>query len=200
MLEVKALSFDYLDTPLLHNIKWSLNNGRLMHLCAKNGAGKTTLLRLLAGLMLPISGDILWENQSIYADLEGFQRKICYVGHKTGLSSILTVWENCFFDAHWQRKAFEFSDLLARFELEGLAETPCFQLSAGQQRRVALLRLVMSDALIWLLDEPYAALDTSGARILTSCLEEHLAGNGLIVMSSHLNLPENLRDNEIYWL
>lgn len=200
MLEVKSLSFEYLDTPLLQQVSWSLSPGRLMHLQGGNGVGKTTLLRLLSGLLPLESGDIVWDNRSIYEDLPAFQRNLCYVGHKMGLSLELSVRENCFFDVHWQRKTCYFELLLEAFGLQDLIDTPCFQLSEGQRRRTALMRVAMSDARVWLLDEPYVALDSQSTDRLTSCFLSHLADNGMIVMTSHQDLPTLLHDCERYYL
>lgn len=193
MLSVQALSFDYLDEPLLANVSLSLNPGQLLHLQGGNGVGKTTLLRLLAGLMRPHSGSIFWEGKPIHDNLPLFQKRLCYVGHKLGLSLDLTIQENCFFDAHWQQNvSHSFQTLLQRFSLEGLADKPCFQLSAGQLKRVSLLRIIMSSARLWLLDEPFTSLDKASQEALNSCLKAHLTNNGLVVMASHQSLPSSL--------
>jgi heme exporter protein A len=200
MLQVHSLTFDYLDKPLLSDVTFSLASGTLLHLCGGNGAGKTTLLKLLAGLLQPQEGSIVWKEKPITDNLHTFQQQVCYVGHKLGLSLELTIRENCFFDLHWQRKAISFSDLLERFDLMDFADTPCFQLSQGQRRRVALLRIAMTDACLWLLDEPLVALDKESTLTLITCFQEHLAKNGCIIMTSHQNLPDSFGNYEVYSL
>jgi heme exporter protein A len=201
MLEVQALSFDYQDKPLLQDVGWTLSPGKLLHLQGGNGVGKTTFLRLVAGILRPESGDILWENRSIYGDLPAFQRNICYVGHKMGLRLELTVRENCFFDAHWQRKSnVDFQILTQAFGLDHMVDVPCFQLSEGQRRRTALMRLAMSDARLWLLDEPFVALDSQSLESLCNYLLKHLAEAGMIVMTSHQELPALFQSYESYCL
>jgi len=194
MLTIQALSFDYLDNPILNQVQFSLNAGSLLHLTGVNGAGKTTLLRLLAGILQPISGEILWQGVPIHEDLPAYQRVICYVGHKLGISPGLTVVENCFFDARWQGASRIFARQLSRFALTGLADVPCKELSEGQRRRVALMRLGMSRAKLWLLDEPWVALDEPARQALACMIQEHLAEEGMVIMTSHQRLPECLLD------
>jgi heme exporter protein A len=200
MLHVNSLAFDYLDVPLLQRVQFSLEGGMLLHLRGGNGAGKTTLLRLLAGLLHPLEGDILWNNQSIHKDLPSYQQNVCYIGHKSGLSPELTVKENCYLDLHWPGRVTSFSTLLEQFNLTGLANTPCYQLSQGQRRRVALLRAAITRARLWLLDEPLVALDSAAIISLTDCLKQHLRDGGLIVMTSHQSLPASFVNYEEYSL
>lgn len=189
MLEVIALSFDYQEKPLLEKINFSLLSGQLMHLRGANGTGKTTLLKLIAGLLQPHAGEIRYDGEAIYPNLNVYQRNLCYVGHKTGLNPQLTVKENCYFDIHWQRSPVDFEPLLADFGLQGLGDEPCYHLSAGQRRRVALLRLALTDAALWLLDEPLVALDTEAIQTLTACLENHTEKGGQVILTSHQKLP-----------
>jgi len=192
MLQVSALAFDYHDQPVFNNINFKLEAGCLLHLRGHNGAGKTTLLRLIAGLLQPRAGDIMCNDQSIYSNLANYQHSICYVGHKSGLSLQLTVKENCYFDLHWQRLKPDIHLLLQQYGLEHLADKYCSFLSAGQRRRVSLLRLAMTNAQIWLLDEPFVALDDVSQSLLTQCLLSHLQKGGMIILTSHQNLPGEL--------
>lgn len=185
MLEVANLSFDYPDRPLLQGIQFTANAGCLLHLRGSNGAGKTTLLKLLAGMLHPIEGCINYQGSSIHNDLPGFQQQLCYVGHKTGVSQLLTVRENCRFELQNSRSVLSFDVLIKTFALEGLEDTACGLLSVGQRRRVGLLRLLMSDASLWLLDEPFVALDNEAVALLLVTLERHLLGGGVVVLTSH---------------
>ncbi|KTD29414.1 cytochrome c biogenesis heme-transporting ATPase CcmA [Legionella maceachernii] len=189
MLDVQALSFDYQEKPVLNKVQFSLAPGQFLHLRGANGVGKTTLFRLLAGLLKPNEGEIFYEGESIYRNLVTYQRKLCYVGHKTGLNPLLTVKENCYFDMHWGRRNVRLDELLAQFGLPGLEDEPCYLLSAGQRRRVGLLRLMMTDASLWLLDEPLVALDTTAIQTVMTCLEKHLAQGGQVILTSHQALP-----------
>ncbi|CEK10342.1 cytochrome c biogenesis heme-transporting ATPase CcmA [Legionella hackeliae] len=189
MLEVRSLCFDYQDKPLLNQVTFLLKAGQLLHLRGNNGAGKTTLLRLLAGLLYPLEGDIYFDGQSITENLGTYQQKLCFVGHRTGINPLLTVKENCFFDMHWGRQDVDFKHLLQQFGLKGLDQEICGHLSAGQRRRIGLLRLAMTNARLWLLDEPLVALDKDAIDFLMTSIENHLARGGLIVLTSHQNLP-----------
>ncbi|WP_419420644.1 cytochrome c biogenesis heme-transporting ATPase CcmA [Legionella sp. D16C41] len=200
MLEIHSLSFDYEEKPLLKNIQFSVKAGTLLHLKGGNGVGKTTLLKLLAGLLRPVKGDICWQGSSIYHNLASFQQLICYVGHKLGINSQLTVAENCLLDFHWQGPSVYLPRLLHRLSLEDLADKPCSQLSAGQLRRVALARLLMRKVSLWLLDEPLNALDDKSIELLSTCFNEHLAWGGLIIMTSHQALPAYFKDCQEYQL
>ncbi|MGQ3888660.1 cytochrome c biogenesis heme-transporting ATPase CcmA [Legionella sp. CNM-1927-20] len=200
MLEICSIYFDFEEKPLLSNIQFSIKPGTLLHLKGSNGVGKTTLLKLLAGLLQPIKGDIHWQGRSIYNNLANYQQSLCYVGHKLGLSSQLTVKENCLLDLQWQHPASSLSKFLKLLSLQDLADKPCSQLSAGQLRRVALLRLLMSKAPLWLLDEPLVALDSTSIEILSACFSEHLAHGGLIIMTSHQVLPKNFKYCQEYQL
>jgi len=200
MLEVIDLNFDYIDRPLLHGIEFSLNKGCLLHLRGANGSGKTTLLKLLAGLLQPDQGDIRYLGHSITDDLAAYQHDICYVGHKSGISQLLTIRENFCFELCNTRCQLSFTELMQIFSLQGLEDMPCGLLSAGQRRRVGLLRLLMSDASLWLLDEPLVALDKDAICILMTCLTDHLAQGGQVILTSHQRLPLNDGDYQEYHL
>ena len=189
MLEVRAVDFDYGDQPLLCQVQLTISSGIVMHLRGSNGVGKTTLLRLITGLLLPKAGDIFFNSQSIYNDLATYHHNLCYIGHKTGASQLLTVSENIRFDFHHRRPHLSINELLERFSLEGLQDTLFSQLSQGQQRRVGLLRFFMSDALFWVLDEPLIGLDTKSMSQLMELFHQHLERGGSILLTSHQPLP-----------
>jgi heme exporter protein A len=200
MLEVIDLHFDYPDKHVLKGVQFAVPAGGLMHLRGSNGAGKTTLLKLLAGMLRPTKGDIRYDRQSIYEDITGYQQTICYIGHKTGVSQLLTVRENCHFDLRRDHTGLPFKELIHSFALGGLEEVTCGVLSVGQRRRVGLLRLLMSNAHIWLLDEPLVALDHQAVTTLMISLQKHLANGGLVVLSSHQNLPLGTDNYQEYLL
>ena len=193
MLDVENIHFDYPDKPLLHNVQFSVSAGQLLHLRGNNGAGKTTLLKLLAGLLHPTQGDVRYQGRAIKDNLTEYQQSICYVGHKAGVSQVLTVRENCRFELQRKQHSMSFDALINRFALAGLEDVPCGLLSVGQRRRVGLLRLLMTDAPLWLLDEPLVALDHDAVAILLDCFGEHLVRGGQIILTSHqpLLLPHH---------
>lgn len=189
MLQVNNLSFDYADTPLLEGVSFVVPAGQLLYLQGENGSGKSTLLKLLAGLLSPSAGDISFNDISVQDALKAYQQNICYIGHKTGISAALTIRQNVIFDPHYGRSEIHFSQTIEALSLSGLEDVPCCQLSAGQRRRVALFRLLMTSAELWLLDEPFVALDGRAIDFLKTRIEAHLAQRGVIILTSHQSLP-----------
>ncbi len=200
MLDVINLNFDYTDKPLLQDVQFSLKAGQLLHLRGHNGAGKTTLLKLLAGLLHPTQGEVRYQGSAISDNLTEYQQSICYVGHKAGVSQVLTVRENCQFDLQRGPHCMPFDELINRFSLSGLEDISCGLLSVGQRRRVGLLRILMSNACIWLLDEPLVALDQDAVAILMDCFCDHLDKGRQIILTSHQPLPLSDRDCQEYCL
>lgn len=200
MLDVCSLNFEYPDKPLLHEVQFMVKPGSLLHLRGNNGSGKTTLLKLLAGILQPLDGDIRYHGKLITDDLPSYQKNICFVGHKAGISPLLTVQENCKFDLHKSRCNLSIEELITSFGLDEFKDTPCSLLSAGQKRRVALLRLLMSDASLWLLDEPLVALDNDALLLFMTHLNNHLISGGIVVLTSHQSLPDKPENYQEYYL
>lgn len=189
MLRVNNLSFDYGDSPLLEQVNLMLPAGRLLHIQGENGSGKSTLLKLICGLLSPSGGDIYFNDEAIERSPQTYQRQLCYLGHKLGMSPALSPRQNVHFDLHHGRREIDFDRSIQALSLNGLEDVPCFQLSAGQRRRVALLRLLMTSATLWLLDEPFIALDAGAIEFLKDKLLEHLDHGGAVVLTSHQALP-----------
>ncbi|MCH9689955.1 MAG: heme ABC exporter ATP-binding protein CcmA [Gammaproteobacteria bacterium] len=179
MLRVTDLIFDYSDKLLLHDVHFSVNQGEVLHVKGKNGSGKTTLLKLLAGLLHPISGDIFYEGA------------LCYVGHQHGVNARLTPYEHVRFDLGVTDKHV-LDETLTRLNLNAVRDMPCGLLSAGQKRRVGLLRLLIMDAKLWLLDEPLVGLDAASMYLLGSLIVLHLKQAGSVILTSHQALPFDL--------
>lgn len=194
MLDVIDLDFDYQNIPLLKNVSFHLPEGGVLHLKGANGVGKTTLLQLIAGLHCPLSGQIQFQGVSTERQMDVYQRHICYIGHKTGLNPYLTVRENCLFDLHNGIKNRDIYELVMAFKLQTYLDYPCGLLSAGQRRQVSLLRLWMTSAVLWLLDEPLVALDDSALELLMNQIAIHRKKGGAVLLTSHQNIP--LQSNE----
>ena len=200
MLNVINLNFDYPDKPLLTSINLKLSLGEVLHLRGDNGSGKTTLIKLIAGLLPPDHGDIQYQGHSIYQDLLQYQKKICYVGHKTGVSHLLSPIEVLSLELNHQKPPSSLTDLVRHFHLESVADVPCGLLSVGQRRRVALLRLALTSASLWLLDEPFVALDKKSIEILMFYIDKHIKNGGAILVTSHQVLPLNRNAYQEYIL
>lgn len=200
MLDVIELDFDYQEQPLLKKVTFHLPAGGLMHLRGANGAGKTTLLKLIAGLYHPAQGQIQFAGQTIDDNLAAYQRQLCFVGHKTGINPYLTLRENCFFDIHYGHHNKNINELAAIFKLENHLDSPCGLLSAGQRRQVGLLRLWLSDAQLWLLDEPLVALDDFSLAIIMAKIDSHRGQGGAVLLTSHQNLSLSKSDYQEFLL
>jgi heme exporter protein A len=187
MLQLIDIAFDYQDLPLLHEVSFELAAGDLVHLRGANGAGKTTLLKLIAGLYHPSSGEIRYNGRAIQDDLSAYQRQLCFVGHKTGISPYLTIKENCLFDVYYKSDT-DVATLASLFKLDRHLNSLCGLLSSGQKRQVGLLRLWWSDATIWLLDEPFVALDAASLTILMNKIQSHREQGGMVLLTSHQSI------------
>lgn len=173
-----------------------------MQLAGPNGAGKTSLLRIIAGFAMPDDGDVLWQGESINKNYEQYAQDLLFIGHKTGVNAQLSAVENLQF---WlQINGYETTEdlypLLEKIGLVGLEDVPVRMLSAGQQRRVALVRLWLNKAKLWILDEPFTALDKSGVAFLQQRFDEHLSNGGAILLTTHQDLTAQFNDLKILTL
>ena len=200
MLDVINLEFDYSEQPLLQAVQFQVKPGILLHLRGNNGAGKTTLLKLLAGLLHPTQGEIRYKGRPIWDDLAQYHKAICYIGHKAGVSQLLTVREQCQLDYQTSASRVPCEQLTKQFGLQGLEDVSCCLLSVGQRRRVGLLRILMSNAPLWLLDEPLVGLDKTAVVLLTNCFQKHLTAGGQIIITSHQDIPLSSQHYQEYCL
>ncbi|SFP68990.1 heme exporter protein A [Nitrosomonas cryotolerans] len=176
------------DRRLFKNINFSLREGELMQVHGPNGSGKTSLLRILCGLTMPAVGEVCWHGDAIRSLGGDYYGVITYIGHLSGTKDDLTVIENLRISS--ALAGIEISESKAREALEymglgGRETLPVKVLSQGQRRRVALARLLVCKTVLWILDEPLAALDVSAVKIIQVMLEQHLAQGGMIVMTTH---------------
>ncbi|MFL5255126.1 MAG: heme ABC exporter ATP-binding protein CcmA [Rhodopila sp.] len=161
--------------------------GGALVLSGPNGSGKSTLMRVLAGLRRPDHGTVLWGGAPIADDLGAHARRVAYVGHLDGVKSGFTARENLAFAASVGNG--DVDHALGAFGLSAYAAFPARMLSAGQRRRLALGRLLLSRAPLWLLDEPSVGLDTASIRLLGDVLAQHRARGGVVVAATHVPLP-----------
>lgn len=182
LLRVRGLCFGYDDEALIDGLDLDLAAGRGSVLCGANGSGKSTLLRLLAGLARPDQGLI-----KRALDPRGEPLPLAWLGHALGLKPGLTVIESLRFACrlHGADQRMGPSQALASVGLAGYEQVPVRELSAGQRKRVALARLLLVDAPIWLLDEPYANLDPAGCLLVDRLIDRHLRHGGTLALSVH---------------
>jgi len=177
--------------PVFDRVSFALGAGELLALTGRNGSGKTTLLRALALLVRPQAGAIFWQGADVQADPDAWRGRLAWLGHLDGLKGDLTVRENLL-AAERLRGAAEpearLAPALAAFDLEALSNRAVRSLSAGQRRRSALARVMLSGAPLWLLDEPLNALDGPAQQALRTVLQQHLTGGGLAIAATHADL------------
>jgi heme exporter protein A len=175
------------DRLLFSGLSLELGEGEVLQVHGTNGSGKTSLLRILCGLALPSAGAVRWRGVDIFAHPMGFRTEILYIGHHDGVKLELSPLENL-------RVAQALTDrpsgispqhALERFDLAEFEDTPARALSAGQRRRIALARLLTSQARLWVLDEPFTALDRAGVRSMESIIQGQLKVGGLVVVTTH---------------
>ena len=173
---------------LFSGIDCLLEAGRWLYVTGANGVGKTSLLRMVCGLATIESGQILWNGTPIHAQHEVYRQDLCYLGHLNALQESMTVDENLVFTAALAGNATEAAQrqqVLAHFGVRGRGGQLVRHLSQGQKRRVALSRLALSQARLWVLDEPFVAMDEAGVRMLADLIAAHLGRGGLAVLTSH---------------
>ncbi len=184
---------------LFSGVELLLGPGDCLHVAGANGAGKTSLLRILAGLLAPTHGSVRWKGADIAGAREEFGADMAFVGHLNGSKDDLTALENVRFEAALRGADAGAPVALAALERLGLADyadVAVRHLSQGQKRRVALARLCgAAPAPLWILDEPFNALDTDAVDGLYALIERHLAQGGMVVLTAHqaVRLPQGAR-------
>ncbi|MEI8606117.1 cytochrome c biogenesis heme-transporting ATPase CcmA [Pseudoalteromonas sp. B160] len=196
MLHIKSVTCIKQERCLFADLNFSLKSGQIMQLAGPNGAGKTSLLRIIAGFSAPDEGQVMWQGESIAKNYDEFARQLLFIGHKTGVNSQLSAIENLRFWLQIQGYNTEqdLYSLLAKIGLVGLEDVPVRTLSAGQQRRVALIRLWLNDAKLWVLDEPFTALDKSRVAFLQQRFLAHLEQGGAILLTTHQDLTTHFNE------
>ncbi len=183
-----ALSCERGGLRLFDGLGFTLQAGTLLRVRGANGSGKSTLLRTLAGLTQPAAGTVLWRGKPRDDEFRG---QMLFIGHAPAIKDDLTALENLEFSARLSRLTdFRFERALEQFGIGRLAHLPARHLSQGQRRRAALARLALSPGVaLWLLDEPFAALDEHAIAGVSALCAAHLAAGGLLVLTSHQDVP-----------
>lgn len=170
---------------VLQDLSFQVGAGEALLLTGPNGAGKTTLLRAVAGYLAPVAGSIRLEGGAAEREIA---EQCHYIGHRDGVKGGLSVAENASFWARYLGGGEDVLPALERLGIDRLAAIPAAYLSAGQRRRLGLVRLLLAERGLWLLDEPTVSLDAAGVQALADLVRTHLAAGGLVVAATHVAL------------
>jgi len=174
------------DRNLFSELSFTLNTGQVLLVEGRNGSGKTSLLRILCGIRQPDEGYIHWNDGDIYRLATGYNAVTAWVGHKDGIKLELTAQENLVFARSLGTPStVEIAEALDAMELGGFDDVSAINLSAGQKRRLALARLLVTRSPLWILDEPFTSLDTHGISLIENMINTHLADGGMLAVTSH---------------
>jgi heme exporter protein A len=173
------------DRCLFQDLGFSIASRELLTIEGANGSGKTSLLRAIAGLIDLEQGLVRWNKADVKRNRQAFHANLVWMGHRPGFKGDLTLIENLRFESGLRSMMSAAEHHLVRLGIATVTDLPFRALSAGQQRRVALARMILADAPLWLMDEPFSNLDAAGQELVIALLREHLHDGGLCVMATH---------------
>ncbi len=188
MLEVSNLACSRGDHSLFSGLSFKLQPGQIMQVQGENGSGKTSLLRTLCGFMMPVAGKINWHGADIRDLDEEYYAEVLYLGHLNAIKDELSALENLRISAGLSGAEVDEDEALTALRSMGLQRRerlPVKVLSQGQRRRVALARLLVSDAALWILDEPLTALDVGAVSLIQKLITTHLQNQGMVIFTTH---------------
>jgi heme exporter protein A len=190
-LSVEDIDFWRGDRQVLAGVSLQAATGECVHVLGPNGSGKTTLLRIVAGLLSPEQGRVAWAGRDVRDCRDEFHGAICYLAHSDGLKPEFTAAENLSFDAGLRRAVGdgEVADALSQVGLSHAREQLVATMSAGQRRRLSMARVMLAQAPLWILDEPFTNLDTGGAALVAALIGRHLESGGSALMAAHQPPP-----------
>ena len=194
VLKAEQLFCERDDRVLFRDLSFSARAGEVIQIKGSNGSGKTTLLRVICGLNDNYHGALKWFNEPIEDNQDDFYSSLIYLGHQVGVNKVLTPVENLRWSVGLRENVTSESiyQALAEIGLRGFEDSQCFSLSAGQQQRVSLSKLLLGTAIIWILDEPFTTLDVDGVQLLEKLLGDHARKGGVALVTTHheLSLPD----------
>lgn len=199
ILSIENLSCEKGEQFLFENLNFSLEEGEAMQIRGVNGSGKTSLLRIIAGVGFATEGKVLWNKQPIQKIHEEYCASLNYIGHKLGLKDDLTAYENLQFSGDLLgRNSTSINAALQTLGIDEKSEVLIRTLSAGQKRRAALAKLILYPAKLWILDEPFTAIDKEGTALLMNLMETHLNNAGMILFTSHQDMSLRHQKKDLY--
>ena len=194
ILKAEQLFCERDDRVLFRELSFSARAGEVIQIKGSNGSGKTTLLRVICGLNDNYHGALKWFNEPIEDNQDDFYSSLIYLGHQVGVNKVLTPVENLRWSVGLRENVTSEAiyEALAEIGLRGFEDSQCFSLSAGQQQRVSLSKLLLGTAIIWILDEPFTTLDVDGVQLLEKLLGDHARKGGVALVTTHheLSLPD----------
>ncbi len=171
---------------LFQGLSFALDSGGLLLLEGRNGCGKTSLMRAIAGMLSLETGQVFWNDTPVDEQRQEFHGALVWLAHRTGLKGDLTLVENLGFESSLRaQSSIDAESVYERLGISRLKKLILRSLSAGQQRRVALARMLLADVPLWFMDEPFTNLDREGRALVIELVEEHLARGGMCVMAAH---------------